>query len=402
MNKIPDLGQGGHKSVPPRPRRMKYAKEACSECKRRKIKCSGERPCRGCASSASRVCAYNRPQRDNRRIQHIATRHSARRSLEGINHAASADHYSGLGRPFTWQMDIDRLAVPDRQLFIGHEDAYQSFLPTKQNGIGQDAQFSRLKSVLSGLKAEPNLGLLLKYCFDELEFFYPCVNRQDFYNRLFQMLPSASSDNDEEISHKVRPAEYRALAALVCRMLSIAAFLGAGAGPQERLQGDDHYVKASLSWHVESQKLLADSSANDEVSFDAIRAYLLEVIYMTMVQRPRGASQAIAIAIDLSFSIRLHDEQTWTADTPTETEHFRQLWWTVFHLDRRVAFMIGRPYIAVDLSIKRLAYVLDEVNAARHSSIETPLGGGSLYGDYRTDDIWSGYWELERGLLQGQ
>lgn len=57
---------------------------------------------------------------------------------------------------------------------------------------------------------------------------------------------------------------------------------------------------------------------------------------------------------------------------------------------------------AVDLSIKRLAYVLDEVNAARHSSIETPLGGGSLYGDYRTDDIWSGYWELERGLLQGQ
>ncbi len=245
-------------------------------------------------------------------------------------------------------MDIDRLAVPDRQLFIGHEDAYQSFLPTKQNGIGQDAQFSRLKSVLSGLKAESNLGFLLKYCFDELEFFYPCVNRQDFYNRLFQMLPSASSDNDEEISHKVRQAEYRALAALVCRMLSIAAFLGAGAGPQERLQGDDHYVKASLSWHVESHKLLADSSANDEVSFDAIRAYLLEVIYMTMVQRPRGASKAIAIAIDLSFSIRLHDEQTWTADTPTETEHFRQLWWTVFHLDRRVAFMIGRPYIIRD------------------------------------------------------
>lgn len=28
MNKIQDLGQGAHQSVPPRPRRMKYAKEA--------------------------------------------------------------------------------------------------------------------------------------------------------------------------------------------------------------------------------------------------------------------------------------------------------------------------------------------------------------------------------------
>ncbi|KAF9885370.1 hypothetical protein FE257_012987 [Aspergillus nanangensis] len=306
---------------------MKYAKEACSECKRRKIKVwpLSVRKRKACSNSLSvdSVAARN----------HVA----ANKPPERI-HAEIAE-------PSVEDLGLGNMPISDHPADILNALGTFPFTSAQQHELGLDTPLTRLGSVWSRLHAEPKLGLLLKCGFDELEFFYPCIDRTDFYNRLSKILPR-SNVIYEGGTCEIPQAEYRALAAMVCRLLSIAVFLGAGADSHE--QGDGHYLKASWSWHLECQKLLSDSSAYDCPSFDIIRAYLLEVSYMTMVQRRRDASKAIAIAVDLAFCMGLNNEEAWSTNTTREKEHLRLLWWTVFHLDRRVGLMVHRPYLIRD------------------------------------------------------
>ena len=218
--------------------------------------------------------------------------------------------------------------------------AIQTTLPSARHASDSDSGY-----VLSPLFPDHKVGLLLKYWFDELEIFYPCINRSDFYSRLSSFFVETCSSQGKMTRIPLQP-EHISLAALTCGMLSLATYLGGTAEPHQRKQGDDYYISASVSWHVESRRLLDQlPSWREEPNLDILRLHLLEVLYMTILERNGGTSNAIAIAVDLAFAMQLHDESEWKSCSVREQEYRRLLWYTVCYMDQRVALKVGRPIL---------------------------------------------------------
>jgi hypothetical protein len=202
-------------------------------------------------------------------------------------------------------------------------------------------------TIVSRLYPNYKLGCLLKYCFDELEFYYPCIDRIDFYDRLSVLFVDYCSCKNGSTLIPKEP-EHLALAALACQMLAIATYIGGDLKPNQPQVVDDPYAEASWKWYLEGRRLLAQSLWQDKPNLDILRLHVLEVVYDAMLEKPKAMSNVVAVVVDLAFVLELHNEELWGACTPREKEYRRLLWWTVYVLDRRIAFRIGRPYLIRD------------------------------------------------------
>ena len=206
---------------------------------------------------------------------------------------------------------------------------------------------SSVDTIVSQLYPNNKLGCLLKYCFDELESYYPCIDRIDFYDRLSVFFVDYCSCKNGSTLIPKQP-EYLALAALACQMLAIATYIGGDPKPNQAEPVDDPYVEESWKWYLESRRLLAQSLWQDKPNLDILRLHVLEVVYNAMLEKPKAMSNTVAVVVDLAFVLELHNEELWDTYTPRDKEYRRLLWWTVYVLDRRMAFRIGRPYLIRD------------------------------------------------------
>ena len=200
--------------------------------------------------------------------------------------------------------------------------------------------------VTSKLCPSQQLDTTLLHCFEELELFYPCIDRRDFYNRLSDLFLLHSTCQGKSTRIPVL-AEHLTLAALTCMLLAIGTYLGSG-GPSDsnRLSPkDDYFRQASLLWYAESTMLLSKFDCSEHPNMDLLRFQMLEVVYMTMLDRKGGVSRSLALAVDLAYSLRLNNEQTWSSYTIREREYRRLLWWTLCYMDRRVALSFHRPLL---------------------------------------------------------
>lgn len=207
---------------------------------------------------------------------------------------------------------------------------------------------SQAEYVVSRLYPDRELGILLKYWFDELEIFYPCVDRVDFYERLSSFfIEHCTCENG--MTRIPKEPRHIYLAALTCGMASLATYLGAGTKPNHRFQEDDYYLKTSMSWYSESRKLLGCiPQSAQEPNIDLLRLQIVEVLHMTIHEDKGGMSKAMVLAIDLAFALRLNDESAWNSFPPKAKEFHRLVWWTVYHFDRRVALKVCRPILIHD------------------------------------------------------
>lgn len=257
------------------------------------------------------------------------------------------------------------------------EFGFPIFSPESISGCSTDSTHSRYFS--SCLFTEPKLGVLLKFWFDELEYYYPIVDRYKFYSDL-NLLFSNHLSYEDGVPQVPAQREYIILAALACEMLAVATFLGAGAERNQRLQGGGYFVHASLLWHHESRRLLRSYSLDGPRDLYVVCLHVLEVIYMTMLQRRGDMSRAMVLAIDEAFATELNNEQLWTACTQREQEYRRLLWWTVYFLDRCVAFFVKRPYIIHDAD-----YV---VSCFMEQSLDTYLSDPLLLTPVNLPHLW--------------
>ncbi|KAJ5820252.1 hypothetical protein N7474_005843 [Penicillium riverlandense] len=244
--------------------------------------------------------------------------------------------------------------------FSGHAE------PTQNSGSIND---SDTKIITSRLFSEPNLGSLLRFGFDELEFYYPVIDRLNFYDRL-ALLFSEHLSHEDGVPQVQAQRKHAILIALACEMLSIATYLGAGANSYQRAQGDAYHIPESLSWHSESRRLLNFYTWEESSDIDLLRIHVLEVIYMNMLQRRAEASRALALAVDFAFRVKLHDEDAWASFTLREHEYRRLLWWTLFLLDRQAAILLGRPYIIRDEDF--VVHVFTEASRALYLTEDPP------------------------------
>ncbi|KAJ9654293.1 hypothetical protein H2198_006643 [Neophaeococcomyces mojaviensis] len=202
----------------------------------------------------------------------------------------------------------------------------------------------------SCLYPNQELGRLLQCYFNELETFYPCFDRSGYYRRLSQFFIENTTCKNGTTLIPTRP-EYLSLAALTCGMACLGAYLG---GANQEQMPDHYYASEAWKWHRESHRLLGQMPLwREKPNLDLLRLHLLEVVYMIILQRQGETSRLMAIAVDLAFALKLHNEEAWLELGTHEREHNRMLWWTICFMDRRVALPNGRPILirAADFAV---------------------------------------------------
>ncbi len=208
-----------------------------------------------------------------------------------------------------------------------------------------DEEVSTVPFTISILYPGSKLGLLLKYWFDELEMFFPCIDRKDFYVRLFALFGESRTYEDKSSHIPLRPDKL-SLAALTCGMAAIATYMGGAASLHESLHGDDYYAGASMEWNQESRRLLAQiPSWREHPDLDILRLHLLEVVYLTVLENKGEMSMAMAVAVDIAYSLKINNERLWACRDAREREYLRLVWWTVYYMDRVAALKVGRPIL---------------------------------------------------------
>lgn len=202
----------------------------------------------------------------------------------------------------------------------------------------------------SCLYPNQELGKLLQCYFNELETYYPCFDRSAYYQRLSQLFIENRTCKNGTTFIPKRP-EYLSLAALTCGMACLGAYLG---GATQTWMPDDYFTTEAWKWHRESHRLLAQMPLwREKPNLDLLRFHLLEVVYMIILQRQGETARLMAIAVDLAFALKLHNEEAWLGLGTHEREYNRMLWWTICFMDRRVALPNGRPILirAADFAV---------------------------------------------------
>lgn len=214
----------------------------------------------------------------------------------------------------------------------------------EQQDTGND-QTVTCEYVVSRLYPDHKLGLLLKCWFEEMEIFYPCIDRADFYERLSALFIEHCTCRNDMTTVPQEP-RHLYLAALTCAMVSVAVYIGGGAEPHSQLEEDDYYRNNSISWYLESQRLLGCiPNYAREPNFDLLSLQVVAVLFMTILENKAQVAQAMALAVELAYALQLNDESAWLNLSTRQKEHRRLQWWTVYHLDRRVALSVGRPIL---------------------------------------------------------
>lgn len=232
--------------------------------------------------------------------------------------------------------------------------------------------------VVSKLFPDQKLGLLLKHCFDELEAYYPCIDRISFYERLSAFFIESCSCR-EGITWIPMRAEELSFAALICGMLRLGTYWGGAAERHETIEGDKPYLESSWSWHLEGRKILDRIPWwREEPNLDILRFYTLEVLYMSMLEKRGNSTNAMAIAVDLAFALSLNNEASWTVHNAWEKEQMRLLWWTIYYLDRRVALRERRSmlindtdFIVGELDLESKEKYLNQATSAALRNMQT-------------------------------
>jgi hypothetical protein len=218
-------------------------------------------------------------------------------------------------------------------------------------------QYDSRKFVPCKLQPNEELGRLLKFCFDELELYYPCIDRADFYSRL-TLLFAQHCSYDGETSLIPRQPEWLAFAALICGLTALGTYLNGGSLGEEEPHEGDKCGTVAWEWHFESRKLLAEYSWNEEPCLDLVRLHILEVLFFTMMEKTRSMSMARAMVVELAFTLDLNNEAAWGEITLREREYRRLLWWMVYIIDRRLCIRTARPYL-----IHSSEFVVGEFNS---------------------------------------
>ncbi|KIX00581.1 uncharacterized protein Z518_09646 [Rhinocladiella mackenziei CBS 650.93] len=345
--------------------RMKYAKKACSECKRRKIRMI-------LAVVAGRAEDLKQPLPRNFCSQQPWQHQNVPNAqLESPSFALGSLPYPSPQRQFYHAIEINDNDVPGDSL--ARSTLFLPFADDLEPGPNPDfpastappaARKPSSTHVSSQLYPDQQLGITLKHCFDELELFYPCMDRSDFYERLSDLFIIHCTCQGRSTQIPLL-AKHLSLAALTCILLAIGTYLGYGvsANDEQRSQGDDDCLQASMSWYAESTMLLTKFDWTEQPNTDVLRFHMLEVIYMTMLDKRGGVTKSLSIAVDLAYSLRVNNERTWSTCTIREQEYLRLLWWTLYYMDRRVALSFERPVLIRDTD-----FFVDEFRctSARH------------------------------------
>lgn len=229
-----------------------------------------------------------------------------------------------------------------------------------------DTQNDNQARGLISLKLPPpsKLSSSLATFFREHNLYLPCIDRQDFENRMLDWLTVGSyGAGDYTVTV---PPHRTSFAALTCLILSVSEYISPENDPQalSDLGGE---------WYRRGVDTIGRARWSGELDLYQICFYTLEAIYLHYIERLAESSRAVSLAVSLSFRGGLNDQTTYAYLSPSARHARKALWWTLYYVDRWIAEKSGQPYHIRDMEIDVDDFsdsLVDKMNVETYTNVQ--------------------------------
>ncbi|KAH8805094.1 hypothetical protein F5884DRAFT_798384 [Xylogone sp. PMI_703] len=428
---------GSDPVIPPGPVktrvRDRYVTRACLDCKRRKVKCSGEDTCVHCRARNA-TCVYiakrSRPEKERKtnakhRPPKLSSSTLAQQSptIEGIFH--NEERLSLLERvrvleekveslqqygPEMWNMHSgsQNLNTPDSSdLSDGRPSSDQSspetdtFDPNSSEPIGLSlssqlrclrelwGSHSRIATSHGALQSKSSLVKidlpkptqlhhLLDVCFRDYSCYFPYMNEHTSRRNIFTSL-EALGYGESRCTLFVGDKHSSSLA-LLCTMLAIAEIFDP---PRTSKQ----HFRPGWWIYLQGIQIIHHFGAT-HMSLDLVLYHTTAASYLILAEYLSGATQAITKAYQLASKLKLNEQRTWISCSREEQLDRKRLWWIIYFIDRRISQKNGTAYIIRDNEMAVDDFVEKPLSHIWSESGNTPRTDDGNY-DLSVDDAIS-------------
>ncbi|GLI82258.1 hypothetical protein PoHVEF18_010686 [Penicillium ochrochloron] len=345
------------------PRVAKRSLNACTRCRRQKIKCSGSQPCDGC-NKRKLTCIFD--DRDQKilvtrgyideLLQKIATFQQSDRVNQNIAkstpndrddlHHELEDPASGLTNPLSTGPPAFMSAENGRTFYLGtssnwsftrrvlsltHEHIYQESLPTGAllfDGTTYDLGWDGLRRPQDpDIPAVPTFDHAL-YLINVVKFrcgqLYHLFDENNFMSNLHEFYSGAQPNATAGLWY--------------IHFLLILAF---GKGfVQHKLQGNK---PAGAEYFVKALQLLPDISVLHQEPIESTEILCCVALYLQALDCRSSAHNYIGQAMRMAMAEGLHTQMPIEYLGESFVQRCRKIWWTVYIMDREMTSLMGLP-----------------------------------------------------------
>ncbi|KAH7131111.1 hypothetical protein EDB81DRAFT_888403 [Dactylonectria macrodidyma] len=370
-------------------RRFPYTRVACDKCQRRKIKCSGERPCKGCRDSDD-ACVYKRTTRFR----------SARRSSIGANTQSSeeaGDHQHEIvvaqtTDPAPGRRSVDLTASAPS--ILSNSDYYLRLAEKRLVALSpeqSDAPPQRLRKTMVGSESMQQLmhhrstasrGSILT-AFEAKYWVKVLLIYEEEIGLQYPFLDIDKLKQDVRSTHVARStAGVHATAPKTCK--------------EERLEDVAVIIHAIVSTLADAAAIDIANPAMDEiftgaigrtqlngVDRDELCVLILGSMYYFLSDRETTAWRGIGIVMRLLQELSCQNSDDLQAQSPSEQLQSvgEKLYWSAYTLDRRWGFGTGLPFSIQDGDIHHHPTFPD--NSLSSSYLKSMVAYGSIASEVR-------------------
>ncbi|PYH67057.1 fungal specific transcription factor domain-containing protein [Aspergillus vadensis CBS 113365] len=87
------------------------------------------------------------------------------------------------------------------------------------------------------------------------------------------------------------------------------------------------------------------------IDIHIIQYHALSFEYLMQSELLHDASQAVSTATQLAMRARLNEEGAWEVSDEQDVRNRKELWWTIYFLDRKISQRTGSPYLIHDTEV---------------------------------------------------
>ncbi|KAH6988330.1 fungal-specific transcription factor domain-containing protein [Ilyonectria sp. MPI-CAGE-AT-0026] len=321
----------------PTSKRGRYIPHACTECKKRKVRCSGEDPCSQCADSRT-TCQYTVESRKRRQVvsntmsnpetsawrQEITNQLASIASdVKALKDAGSVDSglsiHSDGSHGLTENLIRQRGGPPSQRPPCWLESCSDSGACYLRELHHWDAEITH-----KGLK--PLQGTIHIY-FTMMYPHYPCLEETVFND---QFARYAHSPYLKEVT--LERIQFIILSQLLLAKVSI---LEDFCDDDKNIPGWSRFLRA----HHLMNHIIQDRKAD----LTTIQCLVLKSLYLLYLERADSAYDEMGTAVRLIFQLRLHDQSSWTDLSESDMALRKRLIYSIYTLERNISHHLGSP-----------------------------------------------------------
>ncbi|KAF4624894.1 hypothetical protein G7Y89_g13273 [Cudoniella acicularis] len=327
------------------PDKRKRVSQACDVCKRSKLKCDGIFPCKTC-SGRKKTCSYESGENSPSRNKHKRQKTSSSDSRNSTPDEAEPKHTNTLPEhELANGVSTDSISRQGVNGGVSDSGPNQTLNGTKlteeeSKDANQKSNFQELSPLPE--KKAPAGGQ------DEEAVVYNYTRMlQDPTGRLLEVFNRkafiATFDKCYNDPLNVDPSWLCLLYLAFAIGLVMAAPIPGSAEDKIIQKLRSQPVDQAEVFYSNAKQLGDPTRGFEDTGFWSIQALTLMSIYMLAVSKRNAAYAYYGMAVRSAFALGLHREETMCIFAPADQSIRRNLWRSLFILDRFLAASLGRP-----------------------------------------------------------